>query len=182
MIIFRSLLSNRLDPTVTGQIVSISVHFVFVVATRLGIGLLLLLIGSLPFPLAQTIDELDEIGGTLGLPYERMSQEFFGRRPIRRILLQAHFDEVLEEAREVALQLGRRVLGNLQEHPHGMQVGIGRLAFGQLVGRDAQRPDVRLEVVGVLFDDLGRHPKRSAHKRVALAHGLGELFGHAEIS
>ena len=62
-----------------------------------------------------------------------------------------------------------------------MQVRIGWLALGQFVGRYAQRPDVRLEIIRVLLDDLGRHPEGRAHKRVALAHRLGQLLGHAEV-
>ena len=88
-----------------------------------------------------------------------------------------------------------------------MQVRIGRLPFGQLDGRDAQRPYVRLAwlqrklllllgkkrekrkkrtgwyfwIVGWLFDDFGRHPEGRAYKGVALASRVGQLAGHAEI-
>ena len=50
-----------------------------------------------------------------------------------------------------------------------------------LEGGDAERPDVGLEVVLVLSDDLGRHPEGGADEGAALGHGGGELAGDTEV-
>ncbi len=62
-----------------------------------------------------------------------------------------------------------------------MELRVGRLALGQLDGRDAERPNVRLGVVGRLLDDLGRHPKRRADERVALGRRRRQLAGDAKV-
>ena len=46
---------------------------------------------------------------------------------------------------------------------------------------DTERPDVRLEVVLVLADDLGRHPEGRADEGAALGHGGRELAGDTEV-
>ena len=49
--------------------------------------------------------------------------------------------------------------------------------------RDKSRlADVYLGVVRGLFDDFGRHPERRADERLALAGGVGQLAGDAEVS
>ena len=66
---------------------------------------------------------------------------------------------------------------------HGVQLGIGWFAFGQLNRGDSQAPDVSLVVVTALLDDLWRHPVRGPNKRVLLRReGARELTGHAEVS
>lgn len=85
------------------------------------------------------------------------------------VLIQARLDELFEGFRVAAGELRGVVLGNEEEHPHGMELGVGRLALGQLDGSDAEGPDVRLAVVAGLFDHLRRHPERCAHECVAFA-------------
>ena len=63
------------------------------------------------------------------------------------VLVQTSFYELLELFGEISSQLGRIILGDEEEDPHGMEVGVWRLSLGQLDSRDAQRPDVRLGVV-----------------------------------
>lgn len=47
-------------------------------------------------------------------------------------LLQAHAHKVAERGAEGALQLGRRVLGDQEQHAHGVQVRMRRRARRQL--------------------------------------------------
>ena len=103
------------------------------------------------------------------------------RTHIFRIFVEAGLDELLECLGVVARELRRVVLWNEEEHAHGVHVRVGRLPLGQLYGRDAQRPDVRLGVVGRLLYHLGRHPERRAHERVALVRRVGQLSGYTEV-
>lgn len=55
-------------------------------------------------------------------------------------------------------------LGDLQEHPHGVELVVGGLDLGHLDQGDAQGPDVGLEVVrpvlgGLTHHHLGGHPE-----------------------
>lgn len=63
------------------------------------------------------------------------------------VLVEAGLGELFEALGEVARQRRGRRLGDEEEHPHGVHFRIGRFPLGQLDGRDAQRPNVRL--VGV---------------------------------
>jgi len=54
-----------------------------------------------------------------------------------------------------------------------------RFALGHLDGGDAEGPQIRLEAIPGLADDLGRHPERRADKSVA--ERRGQLGGDAEI-
>lgn len=66
------------------------------------------------------------------------------------ILVKAGLDELFELLAEVAGQLWRVVFRYQEEHSHRVKVGVWWLSFGQLDGRYAQRPDVRLRVVSGL--------------------------------
>lgn len=90
-------------------------------------------------------------------------------------------NEVLEVFAEVALQPWRRVLWNMEEDFHGVDVGKRWLAIGHFHCCDGQGPDVGLEVVASLLDDLRRHPERSADEGVTLGFYVGELGGNTEI-
>lgn len=85
------------------------------------------------------------------------------------VLIEARLDELFEGFRVAACQLRGVVLGDEEEHPHGVQLGVGGLALGQLDGGDAERPDVRLAVVTRLLDDFRRHPEWRADKCVPFA-------------
>ncbi len=61
-----------------------------------------------------------------------MGQYVFG------IFVETGLDKLLKLFRIVARQLRRVILWDEEKDAHGMQVGIGRLPFGQLDGRDAQ--------------------------------------------
>lgn len=63
---------------------------------------------------------------------------------ILRVLVEAGVDKLLELLGVVAGELRRVVLRDEEQHAHGVQVAVGRLALGQLDRRDAQGPDVRL--------------------------------------
>ena len=60
------------------------------------------------------------------------------------VFVETELDELDEMFAEVAGQLRRRVLGYEKQRPHRVQVGVGRLALGQLDRRYAQTPDVNL--------------------------------------
>jgi hypothetical protein len=62
-----------------------------------------------------------------------------------------------------------------------MNVRIWWLAIRQLQRRDTEGPDIRFAVVSRLLDDLWRHPKRRAHKRVLLRHRRRKLARDAKI-
>jgi hypothetical protein len=54
-----------------------------------------------------------------------------------------------------------------------------RFTLGHLDSGDAEGPNIRLEAIPGLTDDLGRHPERRANKGVAK--GRRQLSGDAEI-
>ena len=101
--------------------------------------------------------------------------------------------------REVPRQLRRIILRDEEEDPHGMEVGVWRLALRQFYRRDAQGPHVCLGIVRCtqecycdpadtasisatwLLDDLRRHPEGGADEGVPLAGGVGQLPRHAEV-
>lgn len=61
-------------------------------------------------------------------------------------------------------QCGRVGLGDLEQHPHGVELVVRGLDLGHLNQRDAQRPDVGLVVVwgvlhGLTHHHLGGHPE-----------------------
>ena len=60
------------------------------------------------------------------------------------IFVEAGFDKFFERLGVVPRQLRRVVLRNEEEHPHRMQIRIGRLTFGQLDRRYSQRPNISL--------------------------------------
>ena len=60
------------------------------------------------------------------------------------VFIEARVDELLESLGVVASELGGVVLGDEEEHAHGVQVTVGGLPFGQLYCCDAQGPDIRL--------------------------------------
>ena len=68
-----------------------------------------------------------------------------------RLLIQAAGDEFFEDAGVAALQLGRVVLWDEEEHSHGMEVCVWGLPRSQLNTRDAQGPDVSLWERGVIW-------------------------------
>jgi len=62
------------------------------------------------------------------------------------VFIEAQFDEGDEVSAEVgAGQLRRVVLGDEEQRPHRVQVGVGRLTLGQLDRRYTQTPDVDLQ-------------------------------------
>ena len=60
------------------------------------------------------------------------------------VLVEADLHKLLEGLGKVPRQLGRVVLGDQEQHAHGVKVRVWRLAFGKLYCCDAQTPDVRL--------------------------------------
>eukprot|EP00966_Prymnesium_polylepis_P328767 7384530-Prymnesium_polylepis.1 len=81
----------------------------------------------------------------------------------------------------VAWRVARAHLRDEEEHAHRVLVRVRRLAHRHLERRDPQRPDVRLGVVLVLANHLGRHPERRADKCAALGHCGGDLAGDAKV-
>ncbi len=61
-----------------------------------------------------------------------------------RVFVETSSHKVFEGLRPLSIQLWRIVLGNEEQHFHGMEVGMWWLSVGQLDGCDTQRPDVRL--------------------------------------
>lgn len=62
----------------------------------------------------------------------------------RRVLVEASFCELFEAFGEITSQCWRRGFGDVEEHSHWMHVGVRRFPLGELDGRDAQRPNIRL--------------------------------------
>ena len=62
-----------------------------------------------------------------------------------------------------------------------MDIAVGRVAVGELDGRDAQRPDVRLPVVAGLLEHLWSHPEGSADDGLPLRHGVVQLDRNTEV-
>jgi hypothetical protein len=60
----------------------------------------------------------------------------------------------------------------LDTYLHRVQLSVRRLAHGELNQRDAQAPDVGLEVVAGLLNDFGRHPVGSADEGVLRGEGM----------
>lgn len=57
-------------------------------------------------------------------------------------------------------QRGRVRLGNLEQHPHGVELVVRRLDLRHLDQRDAQGPDVSLVVIGGVLHGLTEHHLR----------------------
>ena len=91
-------------------------------------------------------------------------------------------DEVLKVLAEVALQARSRVLGDMEEDLHWVDVAQGRLSVGHLHSCDTQRPDISLEAVSVLLDDLRGHPEWCSNESVSLRLDVGQLSGDSKIS
>jgi hypothetical protein len=124
------------------------------------------------------LKRLDLSGG----PNEAVTQQVPRRRPELAVLDKALRNEVLEVFAKVTLQLGRWVLGDLEEDLHGVDVTQRRLAIGHLHSCDAQGPDISLEAVTVLLNDLRGHPKGGSDKGVSLGLDVGQLSGNAKVS
>lgn len=60
------------------------------------------------------------------------------------VFVEAGFHKLLESLGVVAGELGRVVLGDEEEHTHGVKIRVGWFTFGQLDRCDAQAPDVSL--------------------------------------
>lgn len=78
-------------------------------------------------------------------------------------------------------QCRRWIARDEMQHLHGVQVGVRRVALGELVGKDSQTPDVCLGVVPALLHDLGRHPVGRADERRILLDRRGELPRDAKV-
>mmetsp|Transcript_2376 Transcript_2376/g.5615 ORF Transcript_2376/g.5615 Transcript_2376/m.5615 type:complete len:231 (-) Transcript_2376:349-1041(-) len=116
---------------------------------------------------------------------EGVPQEVPCRGAVLRRLLQARRDKVLERLREGALQLRGGVLGDEEEHPHRVELGVGRRPRRHLDRRDAEGPYVRLLAVTLLarLDHLGRHPERGPDEGLALvAQRAGQLAGDPKVA
>lgn len=64
------------------------------------------------------------------------------------------------------LQGGRLWLGNLQQHPHGVELMMRRFNLGKLDQSDSQRPDISFVVIrsilhGLAHDHLWGHPEKT---------------------
>lgn len=118
---------------------------------------------------------LSDIDFTISI-LERRSTHILG------VLVQAGLDELFEGLRVAAGELRWVVLRYKKEDSHRMEFRVRGLPFGELDGRDAQRPDVRFAVVARLLYHLRRHPERCTDKRVPLARRIRQLSRHTYIS
>lgn len=108
-------------------------------------------------------------------------QQFSSGWSVIGILDQAGSHETSKVSAESIVKSRWWILGDMEECLHGMQVCIWRLALDKLHGGDTKRPDVRLEVVAVLLDDLRGHPEWCADKRVSLRLYVCDLRGDPKI-
>lgn len=58
---------------------------------------------------------------------------------------------------------------------------IGWFSINHLHRRDTERPDVRLEVISSLLDNLWRHPEGRTDECVPLRFDIGELCRDSEV-
>lgn len=140
--------------------------------------------GSIPLaiPVLASLDELLQSLDLARLTDESVSEELLCGWPPIGILHQAGGNEILELATEVGTLKPR--CGSLryqEQNLHGVFACVRRLAVDHLHCRDAERPDVGLEVVSGLLDDLRRHPEGRSDKGIALRLDVGELGGDSEI-
>lgn len=68
-------------------------------------------------------------------------------------------------------QGGRFGLGNLQQHPHGVELVVWWFDLGELDQSDSQRPDVSLVIVrrvlhGLTHYHLWSHPEKDTKQKV----------------
>ena len=104
-------------------------------------------------------EQVEDGLGVVGVPDEGVLQELPGRRPLVGVLGQAGLDKVVEVLGPLGGTVeGRRIrLLDPEEDPHRRQLVVGRLHLGELDEADAQRPDVNLEVVGLVAERLAKH-------------------------
>ena len=67
---------------------------------------------------------------------------------IFRILVQTGLNKLFELFGEIPRQLWRVVLGDQEENPHWMEVGVRWFSFSELYCSDSQGPNISLGVVG----------------------------------
>ena len=96
---------------------------------------------------------LQRLAALIGDGQPAMAQHLIGAVPLRRVLLQHRADEPherrgrLDRAGSVVGRERRRLaLHRADQDLHRLELRQGRVPFEQLQRRDAQRPDVRLEV------------------------------------
>ena len=85
------------------------------------------------------VDQVHQVGVLLGLLDEGVPHQLLGRGPVLGVLVEAGLHELLELLGEVAGELRRVVLGDEEEHSHGVQVGVGGLALGEGRGQEGGR-------------------------------------------
>lgn len=143
-------------------------------------GVLLAILVRVPHLLAsnELLERLYLAGGS----DEAVPQQLLSGRPAVAILGEALGDEITEVFAEIVVQRRRRVFGDVEEDLHGVDVGEGGFSICQLHGSNAQRPDVSLEAVPVLLDDLGGHPEWGPDECVALGLDVGQLSGDTKVS
>mmetsp|Transcript_5000 Transcript_5000/g.9066 ORF Transcript_5000/g.9066 Transcript_5000/m.9066 type:complete len:205 (-) Transcript_5000:436-1050(-) len=122
-----------------------------------------------------------------------MRQQILTRGTLPRILLQTQPDHGAERLGPhidvvpvvVRFQAGRILLYREQQHLHGGELGVRRVALAELQRGDAEAPYVRLVIVAVhLLHDLGGHPARRADEGggvLPAVAAVDEPGGHAEV-
>lgn len=130
------------------------------------------------FPLDQLLQGLR----LPGVPYEFMSKQFLCRRSPIRVLDQTLSDKILYGVAEIIPFKSRSgCLRNQEQDFHRMRARIRWLPVEHLHCRDTKRPDVCLEVISSLLDNLRRHPERRPDECVPLRFDISELCGDSEI-
>lgn len=89
-------------------------------------------------PHLSTGDELLQSLDFAGITDETVAQEVLRSWATVVVLSETLSDEVLEVLAEVALQTGRRVLGDVEENLHGVDVAQRRFSIGHFHGCDTQ--------------------------------------------
>ena len=127
-------------------------------------------------------DELSLVG--LGVPEELVLEEGLGCGPVFLVSDEALPDEVCVRGRPLLLVDGRHVLvEDLGEYLRLIFAHVGWIHLGQLVGHDAERPDVdRGRVLLIAPDQLGGHPVQSPALRLPFRFLRGELNRESEVA
>ena len=106
------------------------------------------------------------------------------RLPVRRVLLQAYVDEVVQLGAEVTVlwHVGTGVLLDLLQHlKEALRLHVGVRACHQLHEHDSQAPYVTFERVFLALHALRAHVVHGAHEGAHEGAGLVQLLRDAEV-
>jgi hypothetical protein len=126
---------------------------------------------------------LCQAGETAAIRHEVVRQQFICSGSAFDIDTKTDAKECLELSAELVwvLQSRRAVGGDQEESFQGFFIQVRWFGFDHLNSHDAERPNIDLGTVFLLFDHFWRHPVGSAHHGCTLRLGLGKLGAETKI-